>query len=357
MTDLAALMSSPEGRALLVRHGVNLDAESFLAAASVGATPPRLFVHQQPCPDFAPSVIAKFAFLQHLAQRFACVAGYVAIDTDRAASSRIATRIAWHGADGRSSSFKLTPAGTRHMEFRHILTDPARLAEAERRLSLAAGAACRDRLRDVSPILAPPEPLRYGDYGVQLGRFLLARSIGLTPETCFVSALQRHPLVRAQIAAFLEVRGSFIAAFNAKLAAFQFIGLETGLRPLPEGYLPFFHSCPVDGERTRLLMSDAPGSRHAVTETRAGRRYRLACDALCDSERVSLDVMLPVFLNPLYDGLVAGRSSALYCMVMGHAMEKSMGQHLMPLVVPASLSGPQADPRGLMQRWLEGGAR
>lgn len=358
MMDLAGLLSCGRGRDLLAAHAVHTDAGSFMAAV----TPRRpVFLHQQPCPDFAPSVIAKFEVLQRLRAHADEAPCFIAIDTDRAASSRLATRIAWRSGES-TWHVTLTPPGTRRMEFRHIATEPKMLEKAAEQIRAWArqsgSRGWEHRFADVLPMLSPPQGQAYSTYAISLSDFLLHRTLGAAPRVLTVSGLQDHPAVREAVTHLLMARRPFITAFNRKIAAFRAEGIATAVSPLPEDYLPLFFSCPADGERLRLRLVAERGE--VVAESRAGRRYRFPADPSSLAERLfatgraSLDVMLPVFLTPLFGGMVAGKSSALYCMVMRAAMEEALGTRLMPLLVPASLAASPSDSRGLFQRFLEG---
>ena len=63
-------------------------------------------------------------------------------------------------------------------------------------------------------------------------------------------------------------------------------------------------------------------------------------------------MLLPVLLNRLFSGVVAGRSSALYLLVQGAAMQEALGMQPLPVLVPESLAEAEQGLPGLMQQWL-----
>lgn len=365
--DLGELLRMPAGRQLLADNMTFLDPADFVAqlartAAGPGAAGLPVYVHQQPCPDFAPSVIAKFAALSQLAQSAAVSPVFVSIDTDRAASSKIPTRITWLGDDGTRTAIKLTPPGTRHGTFRSIRTDPAQLKAVAARIADLAGASAQgaagDRLAALLPLLAPAVPLPYGDYAAGLAMVLLARHLRFDPVLHVVSHLQAEPAVRGALWRLLTGVEDFVAAFNGEVAALRAAGVDPGLGPLPTDYLPLFHCSAQTGERRRLHRLGRGAGMTGLIRSRNGAAEAFplgsetALAAFFATGLGSVDVMLPILLSPLYSGLVAGRSSAFYLLPMRGAMRRVFGESLPPVLLPAALAAPAADPRGLLQRWL-----
>ncbi|BBK41832.1 hypothetical protein STVA_18520 [Allostella vacuolata] len=375
MRGLRDLLASPGGRDWLRASGVFADPGQFLAALAAPAdlrgrdAPCPVYVHQQPAVDQRRSVVAKLAALEALrrAAPAAVTAVFVVIDTDRAASGRAATRIGWQDTSGRQRPLKVAPPGTEAMEFRHVTVDPAQAArvaatlEAYLRQMPGDRAACLARLDVLRPLLAPARPMPLVGYAEALGGFLLEQSLGRRPATVLVSALARDGLLAGPLSRLMEGLDAFVACFNARVAALRACGIDPAVAPLAEGYLPLFHCCPVDGERIRLHRRRAGGGWEAVGQTRAGRRYAFplgprgtSLDALFATGRWSPDVVLPVLLNDRFSGLVAGRSSALYCLVLNAAMAEALGMRPIPILAPAALGGAMPGPDGLVQSWLTG---
>ncbi|TCZ54231.1 hypothetical protein [Roseicella aquatilis] len=373
--ELRDLLATEQGRDLLRSAGIFTVRDEFLSALRppqqrsglLGAQDCPVYLHQQPSPDFRISVLRKFEALSALqrARPEALGAVYLAIDTDRAASSKAATRIAWLDAAGRRHALKVTPPGTDLVEFRHVSTDPRQLArvaatlEAYVRQMRAGRDAGLARLRALRPHLAPDEPISYAQYAAELGDTLLHRHLGFRPHRILVSALTGTAAMRDAVSVLLANLDGFVRSFNRRIAQLRSMEVATAVDPLPDDYLPFFYSCPVDGQRVRLRRQRIGGEDCAVAETRAGRRYafplrrdEFPAAALFASARWSPDVLLPVLLNRQFSGLIAGRSSALYLLVQGAAMQEVLGMPLVPVLVPERLGEAEQGPPGLLQRWL-----
>jgi hypothetical protein len=380
LKNLADLLSSASGRRLLSEHNIHVSCDEFLTTLKTpkdsaphmlgrrsGALP--VYVHQQPSPDFSQSVVAKFRLLNNLR----LMGGdhvepwYVAIDTDRAASSKSPTRIAWHRAGRTEHTFRLTSPHSKYLEFRNIPVDLDRLRDSWQRIHTQVHRGCppemEQRLEEVGPHFFPARTTSYGEFSAGLGCFLLKRTLGETTNLLTLSNLQKLPAVTNSICRLLSRRQSFISAYNRKLAVLQSLGFDPGLRLLPPDYLPFFYSCPVDGERMRLSVQRTGLSWAAQGTSRAGRTYRFSLDdgsninTLMETGRVSLDITLPVHLSSLFSGLVVGKSSALYCMIMKSAAEESLDEQLCPMIIPTALTEKHVDPRNLFQYWLQGGIK
>jgi len=67
-------------------------------------------------------------------------------------------------------------------------------------------------------------------------------------------------------------------------------------------------------------------------------------DELATTKRWSPDVCLPIFLNDVVSGWVAGRSSALYSMVFHDVLRKVLNKAPVPILVPQSLSRRESTP-------------
>jgi hypothetical protein len=80
----------------------------------------------------------------------------------------------------------------------------------------------------------------------------------------------------------------------------------------------------------------------------ARRRFHLGGRELSLGEleatgRWSPDVTLPVYLNDLAGGVVVGRSSALYGLVLDDVLERVLGRSPIPMLVPEDLAAVLAE--------------
>ena len=72
---------------------------------------------------------------------------------------------------------------------------------------------------------------------------------------------------------------------------------------------------------------------------------------------MTTDVCVPIFMNDLVSGFVAGRSSALYSLVMNEVLRRVLGKRPVPILVPNNDSpigsgAPQVD--SLLHDYLTG---
>ena len=377
MKGLRELIDSPEGRLLLAEAGIFTDPHAFLAAAAPAATPlpgaePAIlpiYVHQQPCVDYRRSVAVKLRALDAVrrVRPDAIDAVFVLIDTDRAASSKAATRIAWEDAQGRRHRLKLTPPGSDALEFRHLLVDPRQLDRIADRLRAWLRQMPGDRAKAIArldalrPLLVPADAMPMSRYAATIGSFLLDARLDVRLRTMMVSDLADDGALAPSLATILDGLDEFRAVFNARVAALHAAGIETAVAEVAEDYLPLFYSCPIDGTRLRLRKRRIGGDLHAVAESPAGRRYAFPLgdrgtnlEVLYAAGRWSPDVTLPILLNDRFSGMVAGRSSALYSLVLTATMRAALAMRPIPILVPAALAADCPGPDGLLQAWLTG---
>jgi len=69
-------------------------------------------------------------------------------------------------------------------------------------------------------------------------------------------------------------------------------------------------------------------------------------DEIAQTRRWSPDVCLPILLNDLMSGYVAGKSSGIYYgLVMKEVLEKVLNKRRVPILVPQSVGAKENDPR------------
>lgn len=372
MRSLPDLLLTHDGPAVLHRNGIFTDSADFLSHlrpplvnSGLGRLP--VFLHQQPTPDVFPGVQAKLEMLAALAKESGqtVTPWVVGIDTDRAASSRVATRLTIVDRQGGSYSHKLTPPGSKYQEFRHIQTDPVHLALQGRRLAVQVAPSSNPsqmaRLDRVLTLIDRGKSVPYSHYAADLGQFLVHNAMGFAPNSMFSSALQGYPEPMNSLTQMLLGIDGFVAAFNEQILDLHKRDIQSAVAPLSRDYLPLFYSCPLSGERMRLRRRKDGRNILAEARSQAGQTYQFSLgrgadlNALHASGRWSFDVTLPVYLSSMFSGLVAGRSSGLYCMVLQGAVRQAFGQSLCPILVPPALATWRDGQAGLFQRWLYGG--
>lgn len=344
MRSLADLLSTPAGRALLAEAGSFDDPDAFLRALrppsdGTGGLP--VFVHQQVYLDYRASVVAKVLALRDLHRRDAAtVPEFLWIDTDRAGSDKLSLRLYLESPAG-AVAVRLAPPGCERREPRAIRLDAGRLSSAVARIeaTLRAGPGGAERLRrfaDLKPLLTAAGSL--ADLSRRLSAALFTAVLDFEPRPLLVSALIAEGTLTPLLDRIVDRQPAFVAAVNDRIAALRAGDVDPHLKPLPADWLPLFMTGPADGRRLRLRLERDGGLPLAVAADSDGTRHRFPLDrglaALGDRLRWSPDVVLPLLLNRRSSGLVAGRSSALYLLVLQPAAEAVLGLRPLPVLVP-----------------------
>ena len=359
---LDELLATKRGRDFLLANGIHAEPAAFRAAlapptdqglAGVCGAGDGLLVHmhQQIYPDHRPSVLGKVRLLDvlgrtHDSGQARIHAACLWIDTDRAASDKLACRFYWP-FQGALRAMKITPPGSERLETRFAAVDPALTDAAYRRIASYIGHA-RDaaeqqmaRLSSLRPHIIRTEPALLHEYGLDLTRALFRAHLGIEGTHLVLSELLAQGLLTSAIEDVLAVLPEFIAAYNARIADLARQGIATAVGPLPPDYLPLHFSDPDDGTRLRLRHEIAGGDHFASATGRTGRTHRfflgtkrLRLDALTATARWSPDVILPMLANALFSGWVAGKSSALYALVFNKVLAQVLGKTPIPVLVP-----------------------
>jgi hypothetical protein len=360
LTDLAR---SERGTALLREEGVLFDPRSFveslqppaskaLARPDSGATDDRrpsiVYMGQQLCVDYGASVVAKLAALSELHTDPGLQGVAIWVDTDRAGSEPRMTSISWPRAGGREG-VSLAPPGSKRREPRFIEIDHSRLARAWDRLRTYLGESEADpsaleRYTRLREFVSGERCRTLADLSSRITEFVLSER-GIRLRHVRLSTLLEQPDLIEAVEATLNALPRVIEVFNRAVWDLRAAGIDPLLHPLPDDYLPLRFACEADRTRLPLRRSDGPGGSYAVATCRCGAAYRLSLgrDELSLEEIVqtgswSPDVLLPVFLNDLAGGVVGGRSSAVYCMVLNRVLREALGKEPIPMLVPVSLA-------------------
>jgi hypothetical protein len=360
MNALAQLAGSAEGAALLGEEGVFFDRNSFveslrppegeglarlLQAGGEGERAPIVYMGQQLCVDYGPSVIAKLVALSELEDDARGVALWV--DTDRAGSEKRMTSIAWPRPGGREG-ISLAPPGSKKREPRFIRIEQPLLMKALDRLRTylgesGAGTRSLERYARLREIISSPPANTLADLSARLTEFVLAEN-GIRPAHVRLTRLLEETGVAERVEACVNALPRVIEVFNGALSDLRTAGVDPLLHPLPDDYLPLHVACEADYTRLSLRRRDGMAGTYAVARCKCGAsyRFRLGRDHLSIAEitrtrRWSPDVLLPVFLNHLASGVVGGRSSAVYGMVLNRVLREALGEEPIPMFAPESL--------------------
>jgi hypothetical protein len=120
----------------------------------------------------------------------------------------------------------------------------------------------------------------------------------------------------------------------------------------------------VDDTRLRLYHYVDGNDHFAVGACKCGQDYRfylgsstLSIAEIAETDRWSPDVCFPIFFNDLVSGFVAGKSSAIYLIVLNEVLRQVLDRTPVPILVPKSLGAngseaPQID--SLIYRYFAG---
>lgn len=381
LRSVVELAGSEEGRALLEERGIHTDAERFRAAlrpprrpqlmTELGLPPDRrlVYVGQQVAADYAHATAAKFAATRQVAgPGVECMALWH--DMDRAGSDRYGLRIVLH-LGGKRGGVWLAPRELEDREPRFIPAQRERLEELVRRarnatdgLSRATRARARERLDRLAAGLREEDPQTMADAGLVLTTHLLREQLGVRLPGRFISEVAGAGLLRDTLVQVLATLDEVVEVFNTAVQELRREGIDPQVRLLDGGYLPLWYSCPVTGQRLRLFREQDGRERFGVASCPCGQRHRFhlgdgapSLDELERTRRWSPDVLLPALHDDLASGYVAGRSTALYGMVLRAVLRGPLGREPTPAFLPPELAaagGPPPEPDSLLHSYLVG---
>lgn len=366
--SLAAVVATPAGRKWLADHGVHTDVEQFAAAlrpaadggaATLAGLPPDsplVYVGQQIAADFGHATAAKFGAVHDL--RTADVASVVAWhDMDRAGSDRYGLRVVI-AMGGRPTGVWLAHRKLGDREPRFIPADYARLEELLRKARSATSGMPRAtraqvlaRLDGFAEDLARQPPETVAQAGRTVATRLLREHLDVEVPGVYVSQLATAGLLRELLLQVLDALDDVARVYNEAVADLTREGLDPQVHALDERWLPLWYSCPDSGRRLRLVRERAGADLFgtAVCPCGAEHRFHLGNGSPCLDEleaagRWSPDVLLPVLCDHLFSGYVAGRSSAIYGIVMRRVLRSALERTPTPAFLPAALAAPPTAP-------------
>jgi hypothetical protein len=142
----------------------------------------------------------------------------------------------------------------------------------------------------------------------------------------------------------VESVADVVLVFNESVEQLRGAGVDPQVHRLADNYLPLHYSCPTDGRRLNLVRDMDGVDRFAVATCACGSYYRFwlgsrstSLAQLTETDRWSVDVTLPIYLNDLVSGVVGGRSAALYGIVLGSVLEKVLSRRPVPTLVPRAM--------------------
>jgi hypothetical protein len=374
VSALSELAASERGTALLREEGIFLDRRFFLEAISPpgrdalarlsghsdrdeGRARPIVYMGQQLSVDYGASVFAKLAALSELQAKHDVRGCGLWVDVDRAGSDKRMTVISWPRRGGRVG-VSMAPPGSKDREPRFIPIERRELRKALDRLrtylgEAGVGARGLDRYAHLRAVLLGSRADTLADLSAEVTDLLLAEN-GIRLAPVRLSRLLEKDLTE-QVEACLNVLPRVIQVFNRALFELREGGIDPLLHPLADDYLPLRISCAADATRLPLRRRDEADGTYAAATCRCGATYRfrlgrrqLSFDEIAQTRRWSPDVLLPTLLNDLASGMVAGRSSAIYGMVLNRVLREALEKEPIPMIVPESLTSREPGGSGLV---------
>lgn len=360
MQTLADLLNTAEGRNFLTAEGVFTAPQTFSArlkmpvkpglAAELGVANHKLVCSgQQLYTDYRHSVLSKILALQDLEQEQELQPFFLWVDTDRTGSVSLITKLAWPQS-GKKGPITIMPPGAGELELRFASPDPVQLTSAIDRVETflrQSGEQRKDakqKYQHLRLIFTAEAHPNLSQFNLRLTNFLLAHVFNFVPRSAILSRLLETDLVLSEVNLFLNHLADGIRVFNEAIQFLTHRGINPQVTPLADSYLPLFYSCEVDGRRLRLYHRLQGQDHFAVSGCKCGREYKfylgrhlLSVAELAQTRRWSPDVCFPMFFNDLVSGFVAGKSSAIYLIVMNQVLRKVLDKTPVPILVPESL--------------------
>jgi hypothetical protein len=377
MRKLADLMATQEGRQLLEIHGVLSSEEAFRAelrpparaglGVRVGAAPatPIVYAAHQVMVDYPPSVIAKLRTIDRVGGLRGVGVALLWLDMDRAGGDKMA---AGSVIRGRGGGLQIRLASRRHddKEVRFVPLEQAQLDQTLRKIDAWARQhrAAAERLARLVDVLRGSQPGTLAEADMALTAFLLREHLGIEAPSVLISDLTNGGLLTEPLNQVLGSVDDVVTVFNAAIDSLAAADIDPQVHHLRSDYLPLHYSCDRDDRRCTLTRVLRGADSFAVARCTCGASYEfhlgsrsMAIDELAVTHRWSTDVTLPLYLNELASGVVGGRSSGLYGMVLNEVMEKVLGRRPIPMLLPPELpailaAGSEAD--SLLQRYVVG---
>jgi hypothetical protein len=360
---LGDLLHSEEGRAFLHNKGIFTEPTEFSSALKA---PARLELSdrlglagevkpvcsgQQIYVDYRFSVLAKIALLHRLEDLPGVAPSFIWHDTDRSGSDSLITKFEWP-MRGKTYPIKIAPPNLGEVESRFVELDPVLIEKGLETLknyvfqsNFNGKASVRQRFADLGEVFTNNSRATLSEFNYRVTAFLLERQMNWNPAALMLSSLLVQEVLGTEVELILNNLAGFIRVYNAAIEDLQRLGIDPQVHFLTEDYLPLFYSCPAENRRLRLQHILIDWEHYAVARCKCGQDYRfflgekrLSLGQLAETGRWSPDVSLPVLLNRQVSGLVMGKSSALYGLIMKEVLTKVLGQPPVPFLVPKSFA-------------------
>jgi hypothetical protein len=368
MQNLADLMRSPRGQEWLVSKGVFTSQQKFTEglksparsdlAVTLGVNGRKLICSgQQLYIDYHRSVLSKILTLREFKDDPDLFSFFLWVDTDRSGSDNLITKFAWP-LDSKKGPIRIIPSGMKDIESRFVQLDPVQLRSAIDKLgthlrqSNVVRKSAKSKYMGLRTFFERESVGILSDFNYQVTYFLLDKHLGYSPEAVILSDVINRGLITAEVNLLINHLDEVIKVFNASVRSMQALGIDPQVEIRDQDYLPLFYSCNADNQRLRLKHVAQAGGHFATCTCKCGQSYRfnlgqntLSIAEIAETQRWSPDVLMPAFFNDYVSGYVAGKSSALYLLIINDILQQVLGKTPVPILVPESLgtSNPEPD--------------
>jgi hypothetical protein len=367
MQTLADLMNSPQGQQWLASKGVftsqqqfrerlNVPAKSDLAVM-LGVNGKKLICSgQQLYIDYHQSVLSKILTLREFKDDPDLFPFFLWVDTDRSGSDNLITKFAWP-VDSKKGPIRITPSGMKDIESRFVQLDPVQLRSAIDKLgtylrqSNVVRKSAKSKYMELQTFFDRKNAIILSDFNYQVTYFLLNRHLGYSPNAVILSDAINRGLITEEVNLVINHLDEVIKVFNESIRSMQELGIDSQVEIRDQDYLPLFYSCNVDNQRLRLKHVVESGDHFATGTCKCGEMYRfnlgqsaLSIAEIANTGRWSPDVLMPAFFNDYVSGYVAGKSSALYLIIINDILRQVLGKTPVPILVPESLGRTNSEP-------------
>ena len=360
MQTLADLLNSSEGVSFLESKGVFMNPKKFkdhLASPSrsdladhFGVKDKKLICSgQQIYVDYHQSVLTKIESLREMELDKDLFPFFLWVDTDRSGSDNLISKFAWP-SPSKKGAITILPPDTSEVEARFARIDPSRLSTAMARLETYLRQSnqkvdgAKNKFLQMRAFFDNSHAETLSVFNLQLTDFLLTQVLGFSPRSIVLSDQLDKTYILDTVNLFLNHVGEIVRVFNEARQALIQNGVDPQVRSLDEDYLPIFFSCEADDRRIRLRHAIDGNEHFAVGLCRCGQEYQfhlgketISIAEIAQTDRWSPDVCFPIFFNDLVSGFVAGKSSAIYLMILDEVLWKVLGKKPVPILVPESL--------------------
>ncbi len=360
MQTLADLMNSTKGQEWLASKGVFTSQQEFREslkvpaqsdlAVTLGVNGKKLICSgQQLYIDYHQSVLSKILTLREFTDAPELFPFFLWVDTDRSGSDNLITKFAWP-VDSKKGPIRITPSGMKDIESRFVQLDPVQLRSAIDKLgthlrqSNVVRKSAKSKYEELRTFFTRQNTGTLSDFNYELTYFLLDKHLGYSPDAVILSDAINRGLITEEVNLVINHLDELIKVLNASIQSMQELGVDPQVEIRDQDYLPLFYSCNIDNLRLRLKHVVESGGHFAIGACSCGEQYRfhlgqgtLSIAEIAETQRWSPDVLMPAFFNDYVSGYVAGKSSALYLLVINDMLQQVLGKTPVPILVPESL--------------------